>query len=125
LTVQTKENKMQNQTFTGIGCFAKPQRLSRIFNKLVQTYTLGPFKGNHMGEADLLQALMAGQTGDICSAGCKNPGFKVSYKITGFYLTVNDQKLNLSIFTKTNSSRPKIITTSLDRLTKLRQRRLH
>jgi len=116
---------MQNQTFTGIGCFAKPQRLSHIFNKLVQTYTLGPFKRNHMKDADLLQALMTGQTGDICSASCENPEFKVSPKITGFYLTVNDQTLNLSIFTRTNSSRPVIITTSLDGLTKLRQRRLH
>jgi hypothetical protein len=116
---------MQNQTFTGIGCFAKPQRLNRIFKKLVQAYTLGPFEESQMREANLIEALMADRTGDICSAGCKNPGFKVSPKITGFYLTVKDQELNLSIFTKTNSARPEIITTSLDGLTKLRQQKLH
>jgi len=116
---------MQNQTFTGIGCFAKPQRLSRIFKKLLQAYTLGPFKESQMREANLIEALTAGRNGDICSAGFKNPGFKVSHKITGFYLTVKDQKLNVSIFTKTNSARPEIITTSLDGLTKLRQGKLH
>lgn len=125
---------MKKQTFTGIGCYAKPERLSRNFNKLVQAYALGPFKGNQlfdgpkfnqMKDAALLQALMAGQTENACPGNCGNPDFNVSHKITGFYLTLNDQKLNLSIFARTNSSRPEIITTRLDGLTKLRQRRLH
>ena len=125
---------MKKQMFTGIGCYAKPERLSRIFNKLVQAYALGPFKGNqlfdgpefnHMKDAALLQALMAGQTEGACPGNFGNPDFNVSHKITGFYLTLNDQKLNLSIFARTNSSRPEIITTRLDGLTKLRQRRLH
>jgi hypothetical protein len=125
---------MKNENFTGIGCYAKPERLSRIFNKLVQAYTLGPFRGNQLfdgpkliqlKDAALLHALMAGQTGDTCSGSAENPGFKVSRKITGFYLALNDQKLDLSIFARTNNSRAEIITTSLDGLTKLRQRRLH
>jgi len=129
-----KDFIMEKQTFTGIGCYAKPERLSRIFNKLVQAYTLGPFKGNQlfdgpksnqMKDADLLQALMAGQIGDTSPGNFENPVFKVPHKITGFYLSLNDQKLNLSIFARTNSSRPEISTTSLDGLTKLRQRRLH
>jgi len=125
---------MKKQMFTGIGCYAKPERLSRIFNKLVQAYTLGPFKGNQlfdgpklneMKDAALLQALLEGQTAGTDSGNCENPGLKESHKITGFYLTLNDQKLNLSIFARTNSSRPEIITARLDGLTRLRQRRLH
>ena len=39
---------MENQNFIGIGCYAKPERLSRIFKKLVRAYTLGPFKGSQL-----------------------------------------------------------------------------
>ena len=125
---------MEKQTFTGIGCYAKPERLSRIFNKLVQTYTLGPFRGNQLfdgaksiqlKDAALLHALMAGQTANTGPGNCENPCLEESHKITGFYLTLNDQKLDLSIFARTNSSRPEIITARLDGLTRLRQRRLH
>jgi hypothetical protein len=125
---------MKNQTVTGIGCFAKPERLGRIFNKLVQTYTLGPIKGNQLFDghlpkesegADLLLALMTDLTGDSSSAGYETPSFKGSKKIAGFYMSFKDHKLNLSIFARGNSSRSEIFTTSLDELTKLRQKRLN
>jgi hypothetical protein len=44
---------MKNQNVTGIGCFAKPERLGRIFNKLVQNYTLRPIKGNQLFDGHL------------------------------------------------------------------------
>ena len=46
-------------------------------------------------------------------------------KITGFYLSLKDQKLNLSIFASGNNSRPEIITRSLDTLSRIRQKRLN
>lgn len=125
---------MENQTSTGIGCYAKPERLSRIFKKLVQAYTLGPFKENQLFEgilseemkgADLLQELMTGRKTDNCGRGCGNPSIKIFGKITGFYLTLNNENLNLSIFTRSDRCRPEIMTTRLDGLTKLRQKRLH
>jgi hypothetical protein len=117
---------MENQMFTGIGCFAKSDRLGRIFNKLVQDYTLGPFEGHELfGKdmstgiegADLLQALMAGLTGGSSSGGYETISFQKHKKITGFYLSLNDQKLILSIFARGNSPRHKIYTTSLAELT--------
>ena len=125
---------MDNQNVTGIGCYAKPERLSRIFQKIVQDYALGSFKGSQLLDGpvskeietiDLLQALMAGQRSDTSSQACKGVFLKNFDKITGFYLTMNDQGLNLSIFAKSNSCQPRIITTRLDGLTKLRQKRLH
>ena len=125
---------MGNQTFIGIGCFAKPDRLGRIFNKLVQDYVLGPFEGHELfGKdmsagiegADLLQALIGGQTGVGRSGDYETINFQKHKKITGFYLSLNDQKLNLSIFARGNSPRQEIYTTSLDELTKLRKKRLN
>ena len=125
---------MENQTSTGIGCYAKPEKLSRIFNKLIQAYTLGPFKekqllegllSDEMKGVDLLQALMTGRKTDTCGRGCGNPSIKIFRKITGFYLTLSNENLNLSIFTRSDRRRPEIMTARLDGLTKLRQKRLH
>ena len=125
---------MENQMFTGIGCFAKPDRLGRIFSKLVQNYTLGPFKENQLFDgpkskesegADLLQTLMAGLTGSSNSGGYETLSFKRPPKITGFYLSLNNQKLILSIFARGNSTRQEVYTTNLDELTKIRKKRLN
>ena len=126
---------MENQMFIGIGCFAKPDRLGRIFSKLVQNYTLGPFKGNQLFHgpiskksegADLLQALMAGLTGGSSSGGYETLTIKgPPKKITGFYLSLKNQKLILSIFARGNSTRREVYTTSLDELTKIRRKRMN
>ena len=125
---------MKNEMFTGIGCFAKPDRLGRIFNKLVQNYTLGPFNANQLFDSsnsdgsehvDLLQAVMAGLAGGGGSGDGETQNLNRFKKITGFYLSLNDQKLNLSIFTRGNDSRPEIITKSLDKLSRIRQKRLN
>jgi hypothetical protein len=125
---------MENQMFTGIGCFAKPDRLGRIFSKLVQNYTLGPFKENQLFDgpiskesegADLLQALMAGLTTGSIAGAYESPNFSGPKKITGFFLSLKDQKLNLSIFARGNSSKREVYTTSLAELTKIRKKRLN
>ena len=125
---------MEDQTFTGVGCFAKADRLGQIFSNLLQTYTLGPFKKDQLinrsisknSEATvLLQALMTGLMGDSGSVDCEFFNDKRPKKITGFYLALVDQKLNLSIFTRGNKSRPEIFTTNLDGLTKLRKKRIN
>ena len=125
---------MKNEMFTGIGCFAKPDRLNRIFNKLVQNYTLGPFNADQLFDgsdsdgsdhADLLQAVMANLAGDGGSGDGETPNLNRFKKITGFYLSLNDQKLNLSIFARGNDSRTEIITKRLDKLSRIRQKRLN
>ena len=125
---------MQNRMFTGIGCFAKPDRLGRIFSKLVQTYTLGPFEGNQLFDGpisskseggDLLQVLMAGLPAGSSPESYETLNFNEPKKITGFYLSLNNQKLNLAIFARGNSSRQEVYTTTLDDLTKIRKKRLN
>ena len=125
---------MKKQTFTGIGCFAKPERLSRLFNKLVQDYAIGPFEGDQLLDqntsagcevVDLLKALMAGPTRGRRSGGCEIIKFREHQKITGFYLSLFGQKLNLAIFARGNSSKQEIYTAKLDELSKLRQKRLN
>lgn len=125
---------MENHRVIGIGCYAKPEKLSRIFKKLVQDYTLGPFERSQLSDepvsekingVDLVRALMAGQRPGICSGDNEGCRFTAITKITGFYLTMNEQGLNLSIFARSDSCRPEIISTRLDGLTKLRQKRLH
>ena len=125
---------MKDQTFTGVGCFAKGDRLCRIFSNSLQTYTLGPFKedqlinrsmSNNSEEAVLLQALVAGLTESRGSVDSESVNFKRPKKITGFYLTLVDQKLNLSIFARENKSRSEIFRTNLDELTELRRKRLN
>ena len=125
---------MKNQMFIGIGCFAKPYRLGAIFNKLVQDYALGPFESDQLFDqnipagsegVDLLKALMTGPTRDRQSGACGTIKFPEHQKITGFYLSLFNQKLNLKIFARGNSSKQKIYTAKLDELTKLRQERLN
>jgi hypothetical protein len=125
---------MDNQTVIGIGCFAKPERLSRIFNKLVQDYALDSVEGDQLLDqniparcecADLIKALMAGPTKSRRPGGCKVIKFPGHRIITGFYLSLFDQKLNLKIFARGNSSKQEIYTAMLDDLTKLRHERLN
>lgn len=125
---------MRNQLFTGIGCFAKLDRLERIFDRIVRNYTLEPneeyellnehLPKNNKG-AHLLQALMA----DLIETGYPNGTRAVDLtgprEIAGFYLTLSDQKLNLSIFARGDNSRPEIFRTSLGELTRLRHKRLN
>ena len=125
---------MDNQTVIGIGCFAKPERLSRIFNKLVQDYALGSLENNQLFDqytppgcegADLLREFLAKPTKGRPSGRCETIRFPKHPNITGFYLSLFDQKLNLKIFTRGNSAKQEIYTATLDELTQLRQERLN
>jgi hypothetical protein len=125
---------MDNQTVIGIGCFAKPERLSRIFKKLVQDYALGSLEDNQLFDqnippgcegADLLRELVAKPTKGRSTGRCEIIRFPKHQNITGFYLSLYDQKLKLKIFARGNSSKQEIYTAKLDELTKLRQKRLN
>ena len=125
---------MRNQVFTGIGCFAKPDRLERIFDRIVRNYTLEPIKGIESPDTNLtqkidgihlLQSLMTDLTVTDPSNGNRVGNLIYPKEITGFYLTLNDQKLNLSIFARAKNSRSKIYQTSLGELTRLRHKRLN
>ena len=125
---------MQHNMITGIGCFAKPATLSRVFRKMIRDFALGQVEG--IGPANrhewggtetarLIAALMAGEKvkPHPSDSGC--PDAAEDREITGFFLTLKDQKLNLSIFAKTGGSREQRYSAVLDGITKLRYSRLN
>ena len=126
---------MINRKVTGIGCFAKPATLSRVFKKMVRNYTLGQFEcinpANGYDEVRgsdgtvLLKALIAGKAGYFPAPDSESCGIVENRKITGFFLTLKNQKLRLSIFAKGDRNIRQRYTTSLDGFTELRQKRLN
>jgi hypothetical protein len=125
---------MKNIIVTGIGCFAKPEKLSRIFLKMVRIYTLGQIEGidvskrHEWGDTEstrLVEALIAGESLEHHSLHCDSPNAPEYQKITGFFLTLKDQKLNLSIFAKKRGSRQERHSAVLDVLTNIRRSRLN
>ena len=126
---------MINKKVTGIGCFAKPATLSRVFKKMVQNYTLGQFESiklvnghDEVWGADgtvLLKALIAGKAGYFPSPNSESCSVAENRKITGFFLTLRNQRLNLSIFARGDRNIRERYTASLDSFTELRQKRVH
>ena len=125
---------MNTRTVTGVGCFAGPEKLSRTFLKLVQHYTLGGFKGiisandSEAGQTEgvqLLKALITGKPADPVSLDADPGEAPETRKITGFFLTLKDQKLKLSIFAESGGNRQERYSAVLDALTNLRLKRLN
>jgi hypothetical protein len=119
---------------TGIGCFAGPEKLSRIFLKMVQTYTLGPIDGiewandGESGATEVTQLLKTLMTG---KAARQNPSLPAAAdglenkKITGFFLALKDHSLELSIFAKNGNRQRERHTAVLDGFSGVRQKRLN
>ena len=126
---------MINRKVTGIGCFAKPATLSRVFKKMVQNYTLGKFEeinpvyghDEFRGVDDnaLLRSLMAGKTEYFSSPHSESCRVAKNRNITGFFLTIRNRRLNLSIFARGDRNIRERYTASLDGLTELRRKRLN
>jgi hypothetical protein len=126
---------MINKKVTGIGCFAKPATLSRVFKKMVQNYTLGQFESINLvnGHAEvrgadgtvMLKALIAGKAGYFPSPDSESCSVAENRKITGFFLTLRHQRLNLSIFARGDCNIRERYTASLAEFTELRQKRLN
>jgi len=126
---------MISKKVTGIGCFAKPATLSRVFKKMVQNYTLGQFEATNLVNGHdevraahgtvLLRALIAGKAGYFPSPDSESCSVAENRKITGFFLTLRNQRLNLSIFARGDCNIRERYTANLDAFTELRQKRLN
>ncbi len=125
---------MKYQTVTGIGCFAKPEKLSRIFLKMVRNYALGQIEGIDLtgdfesGGTDstrLIEALITGQSLGSDPSDSDACGASENKKITGFFLALKDHRLKLSIFAKKGSCPQERHSAVLDTLTSMRWRRLN
>jgi len=125
---------MENHTITGVGCFAGPEKLSHIFMRMVQTYTLGKLdgiewiNGRDSDETEgtrLLKALIAGKAARLEPAIPEAGDRYENKKITGFFLALKDQGLELSIFAKNGDCRRERHSAVLNEFTQMRQRRLN
>ena len=126
---------MTNKKVTGIGCFAKPATLSRVFKKVVRNYALGQFEGiNLVNDQDgiegadgtaLLRSLITGKTGYFPVPDLGSCSVAPNKRITGFFLTLRNQRLKLSIFARGDRNIRERYTASLDAFTELRQKRLN
>jgi hypothetical protein len=126
---------MLNRKITGVGCFAKPATLSRVFRKMVHNYALGKFESinlvngpDEVRGADgtaLLRDLMAGKVGYFPALDSESCAAVKNRKIIGFFLTLRNQRLNLSIFARGDRNVRERYTASLDAFTDLRHKRLN
>ena len=126
---------MMNRKVTGIGCYAKPTKLSRVFKKMVRNYTLGQFESINLANSQdmaggvdgtiMLKALISGIAGYFPAPDPESCGVAENKKITGFFLTFRNRGLSLSIFARGDRNIQQTYTTRLDGFTKLRQKRLN
>ena len=102
--------------------------------RMVQTYTLGKLDGIEWVkgcESDgtegtqLLKALIAGKAIRQDSAPPDAVDRLENKKITGFFLTLKDQNLKLSIYAKKGDNQQERHSAILDEFTRLRQKRLN
>jgi hypothetical protein len=111
----------------GVGCFAGQPTLSRVLDRMMKTYSLGDWKDvvsayeKISPENIVLQKLMSGTSG---VNGAHENG-KAEEKIAGFFLTFENQRPHLSVFTRRQGQQSRKYTTSLDELSRLRLSRLH
>ena len=118
----------------GIGCFAKPETLSRVLKKMVEGYILGNLEGhvekirNDSMSSDLIQLLktvIGGIAGNQQAIGSGIIDSLSGKKITGFFLAMENEGLNLSVFTREGRSVSRKISTNLGTLAQTRKKRLH
>jgi hypothetical protein len=134
LIMQNEVFIMKNHMVIGIGCFARPDKLSRIFLKIVRNYALGSIEGidlvdgNDFGETESnrwIEALIAGKNVESDSPDSASADVPENRKITGFFLALKDQRLKLSIFAKKGNCQQVRHSAVLDALTNMRRSRLN
>ena len=112
---------------TGVGCFAGRPTLSRVLRRMVEAYLLGNWTepaGRRQDASPAVQALR--RLMDLGSRSCgPDDGDRPDEPIAGFFLTFENQRLNLSVFTRRPGMRCRKYTASLEELTRLRRSRLH
>jgi hypothetical protein len=111
---------------TGVGCFADGVTLSRVLRRMMEAYSLGDWKDAEGLRHNLSPAVQALQTLMTAgsSAGQAEPA-RPHADIAGFFLNFENERLNLSVFTRGSGGRCQKYSASLEDLTCLRRSRLH
>jgi len=112
---------------TGVGCFAGGITLSRVLRRMVEAYSLGDWSGADGCRQDPSPAVQALQRLLSQSNGASRQEHHTQNDedIAGFFLNFENQRLNLSVFTRGRGRHFRKHTASLEDLTRLRQSRLH
>jgi hypothetical protein len=113
----------------GVGCFARPEVLRRVFQKTLESYILGSleklFPEWHFNNSD---EVMIPSLEDIISDGTEKDRFNrfkmgpkfEPVRITGFFFGFEKQGLNLSLFFQAADRKPVRYSTRLQKFTKIR-----
>ncbi len=118
----------------GIGCFAKPEVLRRVFKKTLESYILGSFEGLALdSDFSPIQEGVIQFLEDILTDGTEIHPFSrfeigrqfEPIRITGFFLGYEKQHLTLSIFFLGAGHHRARYTTKLEMLRKIRNKRLN
>ena len=121
---------MKYQGVIGVGCYGRPETLTRVLKKFVATYILGKSKGpdrkdgQHCVQFETIKLLKALIGGLLESHQFSEPEIIENFKnsdITGFFLALESRRLNLSLFTRHGQpisslsleDQPKILRTHL------------
>ena len=112
---------------TGVGCFAGGATLSRVLRRVMDAYSLGDWSQAQNLPSDSSPAVQALQK--LLSAGSRSTvpaaGPPTVEDVAGFFLNFDNERLNLSVFTRGRGRRCQKFTASLEDLTQLRLSRLH
>ncbi len=125
---------MENHTVTGIGCFARPRKLSQVFLRVVEAYTLGHIRATDLvegcnglgsGSKKLIRTLIDGGASGQPAVSGKTGDLNEYGRITGFYLAFKGNSLKLSIFARNRNRQQEIHSAGLENLTRLRRKKLN
>jgi hypothetical protein len=112
---------------TGVGCFAGGITLSRVLRRMMDAYSLGDWSQAQSAQPDTSPAVQVLQR--LMSVGSRSSGQADRTPrledVAGFFLNFDNERLNLSVFTRGRGRRCQKFTASLEGLTRLRQSRLH
>ncbi len=122
---------MKYQRVIGIGCYGRPETLTRVLKKFVEKYILGDSigpgrkDGGHCVQLETIKLLKALFGGLLENHQLSEPEIIENIRksgITGFFLALERRRLNLSVFTL--DGRP-INYMNLDGQTEIKGTHLH
>ena len=119
---------MNASKLMGVGCFAKPDKLSKVFKRVIENYALGEITdfNNHMdADGNLLDTIIAATPSGRRALKPGRFNDIPDKRITGFFLDFKNQGLSLSVFLRGDSPHQERFTARLDGLTQLRNKRLN
>ena len=100
---------MKYQGVIGIGCYGKPETISRVLKKMVEKYIVGNTKApdrkdnQQCVQFETLKLLKVLIGGLLENQQLSEPEIIENIKnsgITGFFLALESRRLNLSVFTR-------------------------